>query len=95
VFQNVVQKRIFGPKREELTGCLRKLCNEELHDLYTPPYTTGIRVTNWRRMSLSVPAAGMIKSALAFTVMSGTHEAKRPPGRSRHGLKYNMEVAYK
>jgi hypothetical protein len=37
----------------------------------------------------------LIKSILAFTMMSGTHEAKGSQGRSRHGLKDNMEVAYK
>jgi hypothetical protein len=46
-------------------------------------------------MSLSVPVAGMIKNVLAFTVMFGTYEAKRPPGRSRNGFKDNTEVAYK
>ena len=42
-----------------------------------------------------MPVAGMIKSVLAFTVIFGTYEAKRPPGRSRNGLEDNSEVAYK
>jgi hypothetical protein len=33
VFGNRVLRRIFGPKRDEVTGGLRKLHNEELHDL--------------------------------------------------------------
>jgi hypothetical protein len=33
----MVLKRIFGPKRDEVTGGLRKLHNEELHDLYSSP----------------------------------------------------------
>jgi hypothetical protein len=33
VFENRVQKRIFGQKRDEVTGGLRKLHNEELHNL--------------------------------------------------------------
>jgi hypothetical protein len=33
VFENRVLRRIFGPKRDEVTGELRKLHNEELHDL--------------------------------------------------------------
>ena len=35
----MVQRKIFGLKWEELTGHLRKLHNEELHDLYTTPHT--------------------------------------------------------
>jgi hypothetical protein len=37
VFENRVLRRIFGPKRDEVTGELRKLHNEELHDLYSSP----------------------------------------------------------
>jgi hypothetical protein len=37
VFENRVQKRIFGPKRDEVTGEWRKLHNEELHNLYSSP----------------------------------------------------------
>jgi hypothetical protein len=36
VFENRVLRRIFGPKRDEVTGDWRKLHNEELHDLYLP-----------------------------------------------------------
>jgi hypothetical protein len=34
VLENRVLRRIFGPKRDEVTGGWRKLHNEELHDLY-------------------------------------------------------------
>jgi hypothetical protein len=37
VFENRVLRRILGPKREEVTGEWRKLHNEELNDLYSPP----------------------------------------------------------
>jgi hypothetical protein len=37
VFQNRVLRRIFGPKRDEVTECWRKLHNEELHSLYSSP----------------------------------------------------------
>jgi hypothetical protein len=37
VFENRVLRRIFGPKRDEVTGCWRKLHNEELHNLYSSP----------------------------------------------------------
>jgi hypothetical protein len=35
VFKNRVLRRIFGPKRDEVTGEWRKLNNDELHDLYS------------------------------------------------------------
>jgi hypothetical protein len=37
VFENRVLRRIFGPKRDEVTREWRKLHNEELHNLYTSP----------------------------------------------------------
>jgi hypothetical protein len=37
VFENRVLRRIFGPKRDEVTAEWRKLYNEELHDLYSLP----------------------------------------------------------
>jgi hypothetical protein len=48
VFDNRVLRRIFGPKRGEVTGEWRKLHNEELHDLYSLPNT--FRVIKSRRM---------------------------------------------
>ena len=48
VFQNRVLRRIFGPKRDEVTGEWRELHNEELYDLNSSPNT--IRVTKSRRM---------------------------------------------
>ena len=37
VFENRMLRRIFGPKRDEVTGEWRKLYNEELNDLYCSP----------------------------------------------------------
>jgi hypothetical protein len=48
VFENRVLRRIFGPKRDEVTGEWRKLNNEELHDLYSSPSI--IRIIKARRM---------------------------------------------
>jgi hypothetical protein len=39
VFENRVLRRIFGPKRDEVTGGWRKLHNDELHNLYSSPST--------------------------------------------------------
>jgi hypothetical protein len=48
VFENRVSRRIFGAKRDEVTGGWRKLHNEELHNLYSSPSI--IRMIKSRRM---------------------------------------------
>jgi hypothetical protein len=48
VFENRVLRRIFGPKRDEVTGEWRKLHTEEIHDLYCSP--TIVQVIKLRRM---------------------------------------------
>jgi hypothetical protein len=48
VFENRVLRRIFGPKRDHVTGDWRKLYNEELHNLYSSPNI--IRMIKSRRM---------------------------------------------
>jgi hypothetical protein len=57
VFENRVLRRIFGPKRDAVTGGWRKLHNEELHNLYTSPSI--IRVIKSRRMRCAGHAARM------------------------------------
>ena len=47
VFENRVLRRIYGPRRDEVTGEWRKLHNEELHDLYCSPNI--VRVIKLRR----------------------------------------------
>jgi hypothetical protein len=49
VFENGVRRRIFGPKRDEVSGDWRKLHNEELYNLYSSPNI--IRMIKSRRMS--------------------------------------------
>ena len=48
VFENRVLRKIFGPKRNEVTGVCRKLHNKEMSDLYSAPIT--VRVIKSRRM---------------------------------------------
>ena len=48
MFENMVLRRIFEPKRDEVTGEWRRLHNEELIDLYSSPNI--VRVIKWRRM---------------------------------------------
>jgi hypothetical protein len=44
MFENMVLRRIFGPKRDGVTGGWRKLHNEELHNLYSSPSIIRIKV---------------------------------------------------
>jgi hypothetical protein len=53
VFENRVLRRIFGPKRDEVTGECGNLYNEELRDLYSSPSTSIIRIIKSRRMKLA------------------------------------------
>jgi len=48
VFENMVLRRIFGRRRDEVTGEWRRLHNEEINDLYSSPNI--VRVIKWRRM---------------------------------------------
>jgi hypothetical protein len=57
VFENRVLRRIFGPKRDEVTGGWRKLHSEELYNLYTSPNT--IMQIASRRMRLAGHVARM------------------------------------
>jgi hypothetical protein len=57
VFENRVRRRIFGPKRDGVTGGWRKLHNEELHNLYISPSI--IRIIKSRRMKWAGHVARM------------------------------------
>ena len=48
VFKNMVLRRIFGPRRVEVTGEWTRLHSEELNDLYSSPNI--VWVIKWRRM---------------------------------------------
>jgi hypothetical protein len=50
MFDNRVLRRIFGPKRDEVTGGWRKLHNEEIHNLYCSPRLITCRMIKSRRM---------------------------------------------
>ena len=59
VFENRVLREIFGPKRDEVTGELRKLHNEDLNDLYWSPNI--VRVVKLRRIRWAGRVARMVR----------------------------------
>jgi hypothetical protein len=81
VFENRVLTRIFGPKRDEVTGGWRELHNEELHNLCFSPSI--IRLIKSRRMRLAGNVARMGEKRNAYRILMGKPEGKRPLGRPR------------
>jgi hypothetical protein len=69
VFQNRVLRRIFGPKRDEVTGGWRKLHNEELHGLYSSPSI--VRMIKARRMRWAGHVASMGEVRAAYNILVG------------------------
>jgi len=90
VFENWVLRRIFGPKRDEVTGVWRKLHNEELNDLYSSPNI--VRVINSRRIGWAEHVARMGERRGVYWVLVGKPEGKRPLGRHRHRWEDNIKM---
>jgi hypothetical protein len=79
VFENRVLRRIFGPKRDEVTGEWGKLHNEELNDLHCSPSI--VRVVKPRIMRWDGHVACMGERRGVCRVLVGKPEGKRPLGR--------------
>jgi hypothetical protein len=82
VFENRVQRRIFGPERDEATGDWRKLRIEELHDLHSSPSI--IRIIKAMRMRWAGRVARMVEKRNAYRLLVGSPEGRGPLGRPRH-----------
>jgi hypothetical protein len=76
-----VLRRIFGPKRDEVTEKWGKLNNEELRDLYSSPSI--IRITKSRRMRWAGHVARMGEKRNVYRLLVRKPEGKRPLGRPR------------
>jgi hypothetical protein len=74
-----VLRRIFGPKRDGVTGGWRKLHNEELHDLYSSPSI--IRIMKSRRMRRVGHVLRMGEKRNVYRLLVGNSEGKRLLGR--------------
>ena len=72
VFENMVLRRIFGPRRDEVTGEWRRLHNEELNDLYSSPNM--VRVIKSRRMRWAAHVARMGGERGVYRVLGNRRE---------------------
>jgi len=90
VFENRVLRRIFGPKRDEVTGEWRKLHNEELHDLYSSTkYNSGDQI---KKIQWAGHVAHMEDRSGAYRALVGKPGGKRPLGRPRHKSEDNIKM---
>jgi hypothetical protein len=81
VFENEVLRRIFQPKRNEVTGEWRELHNEELHNLYSQKFIRIIKPTGMRSAGY-VSHMGEMRNACRILAVKS--ERKRLLGRPRH-----------
>ena len=87
VFDNRVLRRVFEPKRDEVTGEWRKLHNEDLYSLLNI-----VRVVKSRRMRWVGHVARMGEGRCVRRVLVGIPEGKRPLGRPRRRWEDNIKM---
>jgi hypothetical protein len=92
VCENRVLRRVFGPKRDEVTGEWRKLQNEELNDLYSLPSI--VRVVKSRRIRWAGHVARMGEDRGVHRVLVGKPEGKRPLRRPRRRWEDNIKMDF-
>jgi hypothetical protein len=85
-----VLRRIFGPKRDEVTGEWRKLHNEELNNLYSSPNI--VQAIKSRRRGWVRHVARMGERRGVYRVLVGKPEGRRPLGRPRHRWEDNIRM---
>jgi len=76
VFEDMILRRIFGPRRDEVSEEWRRMHNEELNDLYSSPNI--VRVIKWRRMRWAGHVACMGEERGVYRVLVGKPEGRRP-----------------
>jgi hypothetical protein len=85
-----VLRRIFGSKRDEMTGGWRKLQNEELHGLYSSPIIVTVIKARKMRWAGHVACMGEVRGA--YNILVGMPEGRRPLGRPRHRWEDNIKM---
>ena len=92
MFENRVLRRVFGPKRDEVTEEWRKLHNKQLSDLYSLPNI--VRVVKSRRMRWAGHVARMGQGRVVHRVLVGKPEGKRQLGRPRRRWEDNIKMDF-
>jgi len=90
VFENMVLRRIFGARRDEVTGEWRRLHNEDLNYLYSSPNI--VRVIKSRRMRWAGHVARMGEERGVYRVLVEKPEGRRPLGRHRRRWVDNIRM---
>jgi len=90
VFENMVLRRVFGPRRDKVTGEWRRLHNEELNDLYCSPNI--VRVIKSSRMRWVGHVARMGEERVKYRVLVGKPEGRKPLGRPRRRWVDNIRM---
>jgi len=90
VLENRTLRRMFGVKRDEVTGEWEKLHNEELNDLYFSPNI--LRLIKSRRMRWAGHAARTAERRIVYRVLVGKPKGKRLLGRPRRRLEENIKL---
>jgi len=90
LLENMVLRRIFGPRRDEVTGEWRRLHNEELNGLYCSPNI--VRVIKFGRMRWAGNVARMDEERGVYRVLVGKPEGRRPMGRPRRRWVGNIRI---
>jgi len=93
VLEKVVARRIFGPKRDEVTGEWRKLHNEELNDIYSSP--NNVRAIKSRRMRWAGHVAHVGERKGVYRAFVGKPEGERQLGRPRRRWEDNIKMDIK
>ena len=83
-------RRIFGPKRDEVTREWRKLRIEELLDLYFSPNI--VRVIKSRRMTWAGHVARMVEKRGVYRVLVGKEPLERPRRRWEDNIKMDLQA---
>ena len=90
MFENMVLRRIFGPRSDEVTGEWRRLHNEELNHLYSS--LNMVRVIKSRRMRWAGHVARMGEERGVYRVLVGKPGGRRPLGRPRRRWVDNIRM---
>ena len=90
VYENMVLRRIFGRRRDEVTGEWRRLHNEELNGLYFSPNI--VRLIKSRRMRWAGHVARLDDERGVYRVLLGNRRERDPLGRPRHRWVDNIRM---